>query len=82
MALLILHFPFRCVASCFHLILHFYTEHHQKVDEMHSKILYSLASAVVVLSWLSTSVHGVAIHHNTIEAWQGLTAGETVIGGV
>jgi hypothetical protein len=48
---------------------------------MHSKILSSLASAVVVLSWLSAGVRGVAIHRNTIEARQGLTAGETVTGG-
>jgi len=44
-------------------------------------LVFSLASAVVVLSWLSAGVRGVAIHRNTIEARQGLTAGETVTGG-
>jgi hypothetical protein len=49
---------------------------------MHAKIIYSLTSAAAVLSWMPTSALGFAVQRNTVQAWQMITVGETVTGGL
>jgi len=48
---------------------------------MQAKAFYSLASALVLLSWMPAGVLGVAINRDTIQSRQAPTPGQVITGG-